>query len=77
MEMKIFNHMLFDSLMPWLIKTADIRPMNECLKEAAKILPETQQDLTEQESKLLTNRTSLLEWLKKQELITAKLKPLN
>ena len=77
MEMKIFNHMLFDSLMPWLIKTADIRPMNECLKEAAKILPETQQDLTEQESKLLTNRTSLLEWLKKQKLITAKLKPLN
>ena len=77
MEMKIFNHMLFDSLMPWLIKTADIRPMNECLKAAAKILPETQQALTEQESKLLTNRTSLLEWLKKQKLITAKLKPLN
>lgn len=77
MEMKIFNHMLFDSMMPWLIKTADIRPMNECLKEASKISPETQQDLTEQESELLTNRTTLLEWLKKQKSTTAKLNPLN
>ena len=77
MEMKVFNHMLFDSLMPWLVKPSDIRPMNECLKEAAKLSPDTQEDLTEQVKKLISNKPSLLTWLEKQKTTSEKLKPLS
>lgn len=77
MEMKIFNNILFDSLMPWLVKTSDVRPMNECLKEAAKLSPVTQEDLIAQVKDLLSNKASLLSWLDKQKSTTEKLKPLN
>ena len=77
MEMKIFNHILFDSLMPWLVKTSDVRPMNECLKEAAKLFPITLEDLTDQVKKLISNKASLLSWLDKQKTTSEKLQPLS
>jgi len=77
MEMKVFNHILFDSLMPWLTKSADTNRMNECLKEAVKISPETLQDLTSQVNKLLSNKATLTIWLKKQTASAIKLKPLS
>jgi hypothetical protein len=63
MEMKIFNHILFDSLMPWLVKSSDISKMNEKLKEAAKGSSETMPTLFIQISKLLTDKLTLLKWL--------------
>lgn len=77
MEMKIFNHILFDSLMPWLVKTSDVRPMNECLKEAAKLSPVTQEDLIAQVKNLLSTKASLLVWLEKQKATSGKLRPLS
>jgi hypothetical protein len=77
MEMKIFNHILFDSLMPWLVKSADTSRMNECLKEAGKISPATLQDLSMQVTKLLSNKASLTTWLQKQTASSEKLKPLS
>jgi len=77
MEMKIFNHILFDSLMPWLVKSADASRMNECMKEAVKISPVTLQDLSAQANKLLSNKATLTTWLQKQTASSIKLKPLS
>ncbi|MBL0199423.1 MAG: hypothetical protein IPP81_04440 [Chitinophagaceae bacterium] len=66
MEMTIFNHILFDSLMPWLVKSYDVTMMNEKLKEAAKVKNESMPGLVNQIKCLLNDKPRLLKWVESQ-----------
>lgn len=68
MEMKIFNHILFDSLMPWLVKSSDVAKMNEKLKEANKGDTDSMSGLVLQLKKLLYDKPTLLKWIASQPL---------
>ncbi len=64
--MTIFNHIVFDSLMPWLVKTSDVTKMSEKLKEAAKASTDSMPGLVIQLKKLLSDKPTLLKWIASQ-----------
>jgi hypothetical protein len=66
MEMTIFNHILFDSLMPWLVKSSDVAKMNEKLKEAVKGNTDSMPGLVLQLGNLLSDKPTLLKWVGSQ-----------
>ena len=69
MEMLIFNHILCDSLMPWLVRTADIQQMRDNLRQLSVQEPETLKALYSALSQLLMNKPTLSKWLHNHKYI--------
>ena len=66
MEMKIFNQILFGSLMPWLIDDNEINFITENLKQRGNKIPANQTGLLSQIEILLSHKPGLVTWLKAQ-----------
>lgn len=67
MEMKIFNHILYGNLMPWLYDNKEIRTLIENLKQVGNKQPETERALLLQIQTLLSHKLDLVKWLKNQK----------
>lgn len=77
MEMQIFNHILFDSLMPWVTTSANIRQMRDNQKKCPTQEPTTLADLVTAEAQLLQSHPALLQWISQQDQnATYAIKPL-
>lgn len=72
MEMKIFNHILYGNLMPWLYDNKEIRTLTENLKHAGNKQPITERDLLLQIQTLLSHKLDLIKWLKTQKADNSK-----
>ena len=72
MEMKIFNHILYGNLMPWLYDNKEIRTLTENLKQVGNKQPETEGALLLQIQTLLSHKLDLVKWLKNQKADNSK-----
>lgn len=68
MELKLFQRILFDSLMPWLITSANEKVMLANLKKTNDTDVANIGDLTQKMQSLLAHQTDMITWLQSQRL---------
>jgi len=67
MELKIFNSILYDSLMPWLCKSSDETVMADNLKKVGDTEAKTIGEVSIQLQTLLSKKSDLVNWLKAEK----------